>query len=138
MSKSALALSERYGDRRLALLGHEIAIAHGLLVGDLAAADREIAAYERLADEIRQPVFRFLAGLIRGSRALGAGAFDEAEAWIREAHARGRGTIPYADSVFAGQMVVLLFLRGELDRLAEVDALARRGDRPALRRRRIA
>ncbi len=89
VSRDALALAERYADRRLALLGHEIAIAHGLLVGDLAAADREIAAYERLGDEIRQPVFRFLAGLIRGSRALGAGAFDEAEAWIREARARG-------------------------------------------------
>jgi len=120
VSSDAQALAERYGDRRLALLGHEIAIGHGLMVGDLAAADREIAAYERIADEVRQPVFRFLAGLIRGSRALSSGDFAEAEHWIREAHARGRGTIPYADSVFAGQVVLLLFMRGEFERAAEV------------------
>ncbi len=120
VARDAHALANRYDDRRLALLGHEIAIGHHLVVGDLAAADHEIAAYDRLADEVRQPVFRFLAGLIRGSRALGAGDFASAEEWIREAHARGRGTIPYADFVFAGQVVVLLFLKGELDRVAEV------------------
>ena len=130
VSSDAQALAERYGDRRLALLGHEIAIGHRLMVGDLAAADREMRAYERIADEVRQPVFRFLAGLIRGSRALSTGDFAEAEHWIREAHARGRGTIPYADSVFAGQVLLLLFMRGELERAAEVglslgDALGR-------------
>jgi hypothetical protein len=120
VARDAHALAGRYSDRRLALLGHEIAIGHHLVVGDLTAADHEIAAYDHLADEVRQPVFRFLAGLIRGSRALGAGDFASAEEWIREAHARGRGTIPYADFVFAGQVVVLLFLKGELDRVAEI------------------
>jgi len=120
VATDALALAESSGDRRLALLGHEVAIGHHLVRGDLDAADREIDAYARIADEIRQPVFRFLAGLIRGSRALGSGDFEQAEHWIREAHVRGRGTIPYADIIFASQVLVLFFLRGEVERMAEI------------------
>jgi DNA-binding winged helix-turn-helix (wHTH) protein len=120
VAEAAFALAERSGDRRLALLAHEIAIGHHLVAGDLTGADREIAAYDRLADEVRQPVFRFLAGLIRAGRALSAGEFEQAEHWMREALARGRGTIPYADAVFAGQQAALFFLRGESDRMAQL------------------
>jgi DNA-binding winged helix-turn-helix (wHTH) protein len=120
VSRDAHALASRYGDKRLELLGYEIAIGYHLMVGDVAAADRAIEAYDRGADEVRQPVFRFLAGLIRGSRALCSGDFEAGETWIREAVARGRGTIPYASSVFEGQVLVLLFLRGEHERVAEI------------------
>jgi tetratricopeptide (TPR) repeat protein len=120
VSRDAHALASRYGDKRLELLGYEIAIGYHLVVGDLAAADLAIEAYDRGADEVRQPVFRFIAGLIRGSRALCSGDFDAGETWIREAVARGRGTIPYASSVFMGQVLVLFFLRGDHERVAEL------------------
>jgi hypothetical protein len=120
VARDAQALAERTGDRRLALLGHEIALAAHLLRGELAAADREIDAYDRGAEEIRQPVFRFLAGMIRGSRALCAGDFARAEEWMETALARGRGTVPYAELVVAGQRVFLLNLRGELERVSEL------------------
>jgi DNA-binding winged helix-turn-helix (wHTH) protein len=120
VARDALDLSRRSGDRRLALLGHEIALAAHLLRGELAAADREIAEFERKSEEIRQPVFRFLAGMIRGSRAICAGDFEAAEAWMETALALGRGTVPYAELVVAGQRVFLLHLRGELERVAEL------------------
>jgi tetratricopeptide (TPR) repeat protein len=120
VARDASALGERTGDRRLALLGHEIALAAHLLRGELAAADREIEAFERKAEEIRQPVFRFLAGMIRGSRALSAGDFERAEEWMTTALERGRGTVPYAELVVAGQRVFLLQLRGELERVSEL------------------
>ncbi len=120
VARDALALGQRTGDRRLALLGHEIALAAHLLRGDLAAADREILEFERKAEEIRQPVFRFLAGMIRGSRALSAGDFERAEEWMDTALARGRGTVPYAELVVAGQRVLLLHLRGELERVSQL------------------
>jgi hypothetical protein len=120
VAHDAFELARRTGDRRLALLGHEIALAAHLLRGDVAAADREIDAFERKAEEIRQPVFRFLAGMIRGSRALCAGDFEAAERWMATALARGRGTVPYAELVVAGQRVFLLNLRGELERVAEL------------------
>jgi DNA-binding winged helix-turn-helix (wHTH) protein len=120
VARDAQALAERSGERRLALLGHEIALAAHLLRGDLAAADREIEEFERKAEEIRQPVFRFLAGVIRGSRALSAGDFERAEEWMRLALERGRGTVPYAELVVAGQRVFLLHLQGELERVSEI------------------
>jgi tetratricopeptide (TPR) repeat protein len=120
VSRDAHALALRYGDKRLELLGYEIAIGYYLVVGDLVSADHAIEAYDRGADEVRQPAFRFIAGLIRGSRHLSSGDFEAGETWIREAVVRGRGTIPFASSVFAGQILVLFFLRGDHDRVAEI------------------
>jgi tetratricopeptide (TPR) repeat protein len=115
----AHALAARTGDRRLALLAHEIALAARLLRGEIAAADAEIADFERKAEESREPVFRFLAGMIRAGRALSGGDFAGAEAWMQTALQRGRGTVPHADGVFAGQQLLLFHLRGELERVAE-------------------
>jgi DNA-binding winged helix-turn-helix (wHTH) protein/tetratricopeptide (TPR) repeat protein len=120
VARDALEFGARTGDRRLALLGHEIALAAHLLRGEVAEADREIGEYERKAEEIRQPVFRFLAGMIRGSRAISAGDFEGAEDWMRVALERGRGTVPFAELVVMGQRVFLMHLRGELEQVAEL------------------
>jgi hypothetical protein len=131
VSREAGELAARTGDRRLALLAHEIALAAHLLLGDLAAADVEIAHFEREAEESGEPVFHFLAGMIHAGRALSAGDFARAQEWMEIAQERGRASVPYADGVFLGQRLLLLTLRGELEAAAElvvgaVDPLAQR------------
>ena len=122
IASEAAALAARTGDRRLALLGHEIALAAHLLRGDVAAADVEIARFELGAEESREPVFRFLAGMIRAGRALSAGDFAGAEEWMQTAQERGRASVPYADGVCTGQRLLLLLLRGELEQAAQLIA----------------
>jgi len=85
-----------------------------------AAADRALAAYTRIAQDLRQPAFLFQATFCQGSLALARGDFGEAERLFREALERGRGTIPYAHFMFTGQMQSLVFQRDGVDD-AELD-----------------
>jgi hypothetical protein len=103
-----LQFAERHGDRQMALLAQEARHGAFLLRGDMAAAERALAAYTRIAEELRQPIFLFHAIFRHGSHALARGDFDAAEGLFRAALERGRGTVPYAHFMFAGQMYVLL------------------------------
>jgi AAA ATPase domain len=107
----ALEFAERHADRHMALLAQEARHGAFLLRGDMVAAERALAAYTRIAEEIRQPVLLFQAIFRRGSHALARGDFAEAERLFRAALERGRGTVPYAHFMFAGQMYVLLYYR---------------------------
>lgn len=118
VAREAHALAQRLGDRRIALIAHEIDIGAYLMLGDRAGADTAIAEYGRLADDLRLPIFRFIVGIIQASRAMNVGAFDEAEQRIRDALERGRGSVAFAELVFAGQVYWLLSLKGESDRVA--------------------
>ena len=62
---------------------------------------------------LRQPAFRFMARVLRGGCALGAGRFDEAEALFNDAWRLGRGAIPFADAIFGGQVYWLALQRGD-------------------------
>jgi DNA-binding winged helix-turn-helix (wHTH) protein len=106
-------LAERLGDPSFAAAGHDLRHGAHLLRGEIEAADRALSAYARLAEEIREPIFLFVARVWQGSRALAWGAFDEAERRMREAYARGSRCFPYAHFVFAGQMYILRSERGE-------------------------
>ncbi len=67
------------GDRALELLGYRFRIVADLEVGDLAAVDHDIAAFARLADQLRQPLISWYVPLFRGMRALLTGDLDRAE-----------------------------------------------------------
>src|SRR6185436_7419433 len=73
------------GDPRLELLGWECGLGEALIRGDARAAEVAVDAYWSRAETLRQPAFRFLARVLRGGCALGAGRFDEAEALFNEA-----------------------------------------------------
>ena len=64
------------GDRMLELLGYRFRIVADLEVGDIAAVDRDIASFSRLAAELRQPLVRWYVPLFHGMRALLAGDLD--------------------------------------------------------------
>ncbi len=125
VGREAVARGTQWGERRLRLMGHEAQIGAYLLLGDLRAADREIDAYETQARELRQPLFLFLTHTLRGSQAMNQGRFGDAETHFTEAAAIGRGTVGYADALYAGTVYWLHSMRGDFRAFSEVETLLR-------------
>jgi DNA-binding winged helix-turn-helix (wHTH) protein/tetratricopeptide (TPR) repeat protein len=106
-------IAEELGDKTLVLYGHEFRMGVFLALGDIPAADREIAAAARVAEEIRQPVYTWFTTWWRGSRALCDGRFDEADRLRQEALAMGqRIQHPGAMAIAQGQAIWLAGERG--------------------------
>jgi DNA-binding winged helix-turn-helix (wHTH) protein/tetratricopeptide (TPR) repeat protein len=115
-----LRIADDGGDKTMVLFGHEFRMGVFLVLGDMAAADREIAATARLAEEIRQPVYTWFTTWWRGSRALCDGRFDEAERLRQEALAIGqRIQHPGAMAIAQGQAIWLANERGGAEEVFE-------------------
>jgi tetratricopeptide (TPR) repeat protein len=99
----------------MVLFGHEFRMGVFLVLGDIPAADREIDAAARVAEEIRQPVYSWFTTWWRASRALCDGRFAEAERLREAALALGqRIQHPGAMAIAQGQSIWLAGERGEL------------------------
>jgi len=72
-------LGQTAGDRALELLGYRFRIVADLELGDLAAVDQDIDAFDRLATVLRQPLLSWFVPLFRGMRAALAGNLDVAD-----------------------------------------------------------
>lgn len=108
-----LRLAQEVGNKAMVFAGHEYRFGVLLVLGDIPAADREIDAAARLAEEIRQPVYSWFATWWRGSRALCDGRFDEAERLRQAALAIGqRIQHPGAMAIAEGQAIWLAGERG--------------------------
>src|SRR5215472_288200 len=118
LADEMLALSERSRDLRFAFNAYEVALSANLVLDRTAAADEALAGYVRVAQELRQPAFLFLASVAQGSCALTQGRFDEAQAHYDRALARGRRTVPFAELIHAGQTAWLLQQRGRREEFA--------------------
>jgi tetratricopeptide (TPR) repeat protein len=125
VGRELLALAERLGDRLTATVAHEYLFGAHLLVGDTAAADQALRQHALLAGELRRPFLRFMSSFLRGSRAVCAGRFDEAELLFRQALELGRGTVRFADVTYGGQMYWLQFQRGRLEELTSGESFLR-------------
>jgi DNA-binding winged helix-turn-helix (wHTH) protein/tetratricopeptide (TPR) repeat protein len=123
LGDEAVAKGEEWGDVRLQILGREARIGAHVLRGDMTGARREIETYAQLADELRQPLFRFLSSLLRGSFALDTGRFDEAARHFDEALGRGRGTVVYAELLHSGTVYWLHHMRGDELSFAEIEPM---------------
>ncbi len=120
VASDMLALAERIGDRPTAFAGHEYRFGAQLALGDVAAADREIALAQHVADEIRQPIYQWFTTWWRGSRALCDGRFDEAERLRHEALALGtKIQHPGAMAIAEGQRLWLVAERAGLNESLE-------------------
>jgi DNA-binding winged helix-turn-helix (wHTH) protein len=113
VAREAHALAARTNDLELSLVAHEIDLGVHLLHGDLDAADRSIATYVRLGEELRQPVFRFLATMIRETQATNRGELREAVARTEASVVRDRGRVHYGEVLVEGQRLWIHFQRGE-------------------------
>jgi len=99
-----------------------------LQLGDAAAAARELAALEQLADELRQPYFEWQVGVLRGGWKLKSGSLAEAEGIIAETANLGRlGNEELTANSFAAQMFMLVWARDGVDQF--VDGIVTRAQR---------
>ena len=108
-------LIDKSGARERTLVVLEHRARTYLSYGDLAAADRETQAYQKLAGELRQPSFLLFSKWYWVARALGDGRIAEAEALMRECAVDGkRLQHPAALGMLLWQIFWLLRQRGDL------------------------
>jgi len=79
LAEEIIALGEQLGDRELAMEGRAYRLWERLAQGEIAILESELAQFETLADDLRQPYFQFRAASMRAALALLAGRFAEAE-----------------------------------------------------------
>ncbi len=117
-SDELLELADRAGDRELAVRGHAYRLVALLELGDLAAADLEIDAYARLAEDLRQPQHLWHVPLLRGMRAAMDGRFEEAVRLAEEARRGGeRAEEPLSAQFYALQLSVLRRHQGRIEEM---------------------
>jgi tetratricopeptide (TPR) repeat protein len=111
-----IEIAEQLGNKEVALRGHYRRLRDLVELGDIAAIDKEIETYARLAEELRQPRYLWLAPFYKSTRAMIEGRFDECERLVKESLAIGQRTQdPNAVIFFHTQMVTLRGLQGRSD-----------------------
>ena len=120
-----LHLAEELGRADRALEARLYRIIVLLELGDVDAADREIALFCERAAELRQPFYRWYALVLPAMRALMDGRFDDAERLAGEAlQLAEQAQDPAAVPVWGAQMLFLWWERGEVVELeAALDAI---------------
>lgn len=95
-----------------------------LELGDVTRLDLELDAYDRLAQDLRQPRYRWYAMSRRAMRALLAGDLDGGEVLVRKARQLGREAgEPDAENVFSTQMFAVWEDRPSPEGVAVFDAV---------------
>jgi len=111
-------LSEETENKAMALAGHKWRIAALLELGDIAAVDREITVVTRLAEELRQPFYRWWAKVLQVMRALLEGRLAEAEHLAQQALVLGQQVqAPDAVQAFGAHMASLRHEEGRFQEL---------------------
>ena len=114
----AIALAQRAGNRSLVFEAAAWRMFDTFELGDIAGWLKHIEAYERGADELREPFLRYVAASSRTMHALFEGRLDDAERLAQRTLEIG-DRMPGLDA--AGVYGVQMFtLRREQGRLAEV------------------
>ena len=115
-----LSLALPNGDRHLELEARRWKVVSLLERGDVVAADREIAAVTRIAEEMRDPLYRWQSLVWRAMRAALDGAFARAEALAGAALAAGERVQSHISTpVYLGQLFGLRWLQGRLGELTD-------------------
>jgi len=115
-----ISVAERLGNKEMALRGHFRRIRDLYTEGDLAAITQETETYGRLAEELRQPLYLWLAPFYRSTLAMLEGRFAETERLARQALAIGERAQDQNAIVFFNVQIVTL--RGLQGRSAEVES----------------
>ncbi len=113
--------AERMNDREFALRAHAFRLREMIEQGEIAAADRELEAYAKIAEELRMPAHLWHVPMFRAMRALIAGELDKVEDYANEARVGGeRAGEPLAAQLFAVQIGQLRRLQGRIGELLPV------------------
>ncbi len=117
-------LAKRVGDRELELRAHVYRLRNRLELGELHEVDADLAAFERLANELRQPTHLWHVPGLKAMRALIDGRFDDAERLIAEALEAGtRAEEPVSEQFHGTQIALLRRLRRSQADVAELGNL---------------
>lgn len=118
-----VALATASGQRPLELLGRRLRIVALMEQGKLIDAAVEVDAFERVADVLRQPFYRWYVPLWRSTLAMTAGQFEDAARWTDEAARLGElAHSENAEILVAVQRVVRLRHEARFPEAAEVVA----------------
>ena len=120
-----LDLAVREGDRGAAFRAHVSLWRDHATVGERAAADRELRAQEELADELRQPRYRYESSRHLAGRALWEGRLADARSHAWDSRTAGLRSEPETALLSFGTQTY--FLRRFQGRLAETEELLERG-----------
>jgi class 3 adenylate cyclase/tetratricopeptide (TPR) repeat protein len=123
LSTEVVHLAQTSGDRVLALRGRGFLMANLLELGDMPALRRELAIYERTAQELRQLHFLWHIPMFRAGQEVLHGRFDEAERLAQDALVLGRRARDPVAPIYFG--IVLTQLRWDQGRLPELEASIR-------------
>src|SRR6266511_9226 len=116
LAEEIVRLARETGDREMELDGHAARAASSLEWGDVRAAQADIAAHARLAEELPVAVHRWAATTMRALRALLDGSFDDAERLADEALSLQTGR----PNVLFTHLDQVALLRWEQGRLGEL------------------
>jgi DNA-binding SARP family transcriptional activator len=118
LATELVELAERIGDKERAVEGHGLRFNALFELGDVDAADADLAARGKLTSEMRQPAQLWVQLILEAARCLFRGEFAAAERAMSEAfELRGARGSKAADAAFELQHFVL---RREQGRLAEL------------------
>jgi len=123
MAEEALELAEQAGDRVQAMQARMSRMTAFLTLGDISAVDRDIEAFTRLAEELREPSWLWIAALFPAMRALLDGRIEDAERLAQGALAAGQRTERTNAMQFFGAQIFAI--RREQARIAEMEPVAR-------------
>jgi hypothetical protein len=123
ISTEMLTLARRAGSLELQLHAHAWLVLDLLERGDRDAVDAQIAAFAEGAEQLRQPLYLWQAGVWRAMQALLDGKLELAEELAAEALAAGAP----GEGVTAAQYyaIQLLAIRREQARIGELEVAAR-------------
>ena len=113
-------LAESSGSVEIAMQGHYLRLFDVLQLGDIDAVELEVEAHERMAEQLKQPFYRWRSRMERATLAILRGELDNAERLVVEALTMAAEIqIPTAAPAGAAQ---LLLVRREQGRLRELIA----------------
>jgi class 3 adenylate cyclase len=113
IAREMLELGEASGNPEAVLRAHAFLLNGYLELGDVEAADRELASYARLAEELRMPEHSWHVFALRATRAIIDGDLEGAERLAEEARRAGdRAEQPIAQQYFGIQLTQIRSLQG--------------------------
>ena len=108
----SVAIARRAGDPQMALWARIARFVDAFGDGDMPAADGELAAYDRLVSELRQPYYEWYGMVLQATRSTFAGSLDDARRLADAAAALIREHDPDSDQERTVQGVMLARARG--------------------------
>jgi tetratricopeptide (TPR) repeat protein len=124
LSSETVAIAERIDDSELGLQGRQWLAADLLELGDATRSRKEMRRHAQLAQNLRQPFHRWVAGGLRVTDAHMAGAFKRAERLAERAYSDG--VIAHEDDAFQSLSAQLFWIRRDQGRLDELGDLVER------------